>query len=106
MCLPFFGRPAPFPLGPFVLARAAGVPVVPAFCLLDRDYRYSVRIATPIIVRRGEEADAARAWVGALEAVVRERPTQWFNFFDVWRVLGEPAPRAAEPHPDAAPESP
>ena len=24
--LPFFGRPAPFPLGPFLLARAAGVP--------------------------------------------------------------------------------
>jgi len=26
----FFGRPAPFPLGPFVLARAGGVPLVPA----------------------------------------------------------------------------
>jgi Kdo2-lipid IVA lauroyltransferase/acyltransferase len=106
MYLPFLRRPAPFPLGPFVLARAAGVPVVPAFCLLDRDYRYSVRIAPPIVVGRGEEADAARAWVAELEAVVRERPTQWFNFFDLWRALGEQAPRAAEPGPHAAPESP
>jgi len=106
MYLPFLGRPAPFPLGPFLLARAAGVPVVPAFCLLDRDYRYSVRIAAPIMVRRGDEAEAARAWVAELEAVVRERPTQWFNFFDVWRPLGEQTPRVAEPDPHAAPESP
>jgi len=106
MYLPFLGRPAPFPLGPFLLARAAGVPVVPAFCLLDRDYRYSVRIAAPITVRRGEEVDAARAWVSELEAVVREHPTQWFNFFDVWRALGEWEPGAAQPDPDAAPEAP
>jgi predicted LPLAT superfamily acyltransferase len=24
------------------------------------------------------------AWVAALERIVGERPTQWFNFFDVW----------------------
>jgi lauroyl/myristoyl acyltransferase len=82
--IPFFGTPAPFPLGPFLLARAAGVPIVPAFCLLDRDYRYSLRIAPPLRVERGNETQAARAWVALLEAVVREHPTQWFNFFDVW----------------------
>jgi predicted LPLAT superfamily acyltransferase len=26
--------------------------------------------------------------VGWLENVVRERPTQWFNFFDVWDPFG------------------
>jgi KDO2-lipid IV(A) lauroyltransferase len=87
--LPFFGRPAPFPLGPFVLARAAAVPVLPAFCVLDRNYRYTVRVAAPITVERGREEDAARAWVRVLEDVVREHPTQWFNFFDVWRPFGE-----------------
>jgi KDO2-lipid IV(A) lauroyltransferase len=87
--IPFFGVPAPFPLGPFVLARAAGVPVVPAFCVLDRRYRYEVRIATPIVVARGAEEAAARAWVAVLEAVVREHPTQWFNFFDAWSPFGE-----------------
>ena len=87
--IPFFGVPAPFPLGPFLLARAAGVPVVPAFCVLDRRYRYEVRIATPILVTRGEEEAAARAWVAVLERVVRERPTQWFNFFDAWSPFGE-----------------
>ena len=87
----FFGVPAPFPLGPFVLARAAGVPVVPAFCVLGRRYRYDVRIATPIRVGRGEEAAAARAWVALLESVVREHPTQWFNFFDVWSPFAGPS---------------
>ena len=93
--IPFFGLPAPFPLGPFLLARAARAPIVPAFCVLDRGYRYAVKIATPITVARGEEEDAARAWVALLERVVREHPTQWFNFFDVWNPFGPPPPTPA-----------
>jgi lauroyl/myristoyl acyltransferase len=81
--VPFFGTPAPFPLGPFLLAAAAGVPVVPAFCLLDSE-RYLVKVAEPLEVARGGAEEAARAWVAILEAVVREHPTQWFNFFDIW----------------------
>jgi KDO2-lipid IV(A) lauroyltransferase len=93
--IPFFGTPAPFPLGPFLLARAAGVPIVPAFCLLDRRYRYTLRVGPPIRVERGDETEAARAWVGLLEGTVREHPTQWFNFFDVWRPFGAvPSPLA------------
>ncbi len=84
VAIPFFGRPAFFPLGPFLLARAAGVPVVPAFCVLGPGYRYTVRLAPPITVERGDEEGAARVWVGLLEDIVREHPTQWFNFFDVW----------------------
>jgi lauroyl/myristoyl acyltransferase len=87
--IPFFGVPAPFPLGPFLLARAARVPVVPAFCVLDRGYRYHVKVATPIAVARGEEEGAAHAWVALLESVVREHPTQWFNFFDAWSPFAE-----------------
>ena len=86
--IPFFGRPAPFPLGPYYLASAVGVPLVPAFCLLGADRRYTVRVAEPISVARGHEEEAARAWVGVLEDIVRTHPTQWFNFFDVWN----PAP--------------
>ena len=82
--IPFFGWPAPFPLGPFLLASAVGVPLVPAFCLLDSNYQYAVKVAEPLTVSRGREEDAARAWVAVLEDVVRECPTQWFNFFDIW----------------------
>jgi lauroyl/myristoyl acyltransferase len=100
--IPFFGRPAPFPLGPFLLARAAGAPVVPAFCMLGPHYRYAVTIATPITVVRGEEEAAARGWVALLESVVREHPTQWFNFFDAWNPFGEPAPASGR-SPGAGP---
>ncbi|MCI0549118.1 MAG: lysophospholipid acyltransferase family protein [Candidatus Rokubacteria bacterium] len=82
--VPFFGEVAPFPLGPFLLARAAGVPLVPAFCVLEPDRRYSVTVMEPIRVKAGGEEEALREWVGHLEAAARVRPTQWFNFFDVW----------------------
>jgi len=88
--VPFFGRPAPFPLGPFLLARAAGVPVVPAICLLGRSHRYHMRIAAPMSIERGGEEAALRAWVAMLEDIVREHPTQWFNFFDVWHPSAVP----------------
>ena len=84
----FFGEPAPFPLGPFLLARAARAPVVPAFCLLDRDLRYVVSIGKPMHVMAGGEAAALNEWAGVLETTVRRAPEQWFNFFDVW----SPAP--------------
>ena len=84
MLVDFFGEPAPFPLGPFMLARAAGAPVVPAFCLLERDRRYVVTIGRPIHVTSGGERAALGEWVGVLEATIRRAPEQWFNFFDVW----------------------
>jgi lauroyl/myristoyl acyltransferase len=85
--VPFFGRPAPFPRGPFVLARALRVPLVPAFCMLGPDYRYSVTVPPPLTVEPGDEDDALRTWVGLLEATIRRHPTQWFNFFDIWNPL-------------------
>jgi lauroyl/myristoyl acyltransferase len=84
----FFGRPAPFPLGPFVLARAAGVPVVPAFCLLGADLRYEITLHEPFTVKTGGEETALRHWVAILERQVRRAPTQWFNFYDVWSPPG------------------
>jgi lauroyl/myristoyl acyltransferase len=86
--VPFFGHPAPFPIGPFRLARAAGVPVLPAFCLLDAHGRYRVLLRPPLPVPAGGEGEALRAWVLGLEEVVRTHPTQWFNFFDVWTPIG------------------
>ena len=51
----------------------------------DTRYQYVVTVAEPITAARGQEEEAARAWVAILEAVVREHPTQWFNFFDIWQ---------------------
>jgi lauroyl/myristoyl acyltransferase len=80
----FFGALARFPLGPFVLARSARVPVVPAFCLLQADRRYRVRLLEPLTVSPGGEMGALTRWVATLERMVRDCPEQWFNFFDCW----------------------
>ena len=85
--VPFFGRPAPFPLGPFILARALRVPLVPAFCMLGPDDRYTVTMPEPLAVAAGGEEEALRAWVALLEETVRRHPTQWFNFFDIWNPI-------------------
>ena len=82
--VPFFGEPAAFPIGPFVLARAAGGAVVPAFCAMAPGGRYRLEIDAPIWVKPGEEAGALATTVAALERVIRAYPTQWFNFFDAW----------------------
>src|SRR5262245_30132634 len=80
----FFGEPAAFPIGPFVLARAAGAPVIPAFCTMAKDGRYHIDVEPPIWVKPGEEMVGLETMVAALERAVRAHPTQWFNFFDVW----------------------
>ena len=82
--LPFFGAPAPFPIGPLQLARAAGAPVLPAFCVLRADGTYRITLEEPIWVERGGEKASLRRLVAALERAVADQPDQWFNFYDVW----------------------
>jgi lauroyl/myristoyl acyltransferase len=89
--VPFFGEPAAFPVGPFVLARAAGAAVVPAFCVMAPGGRYGLEIDPPIWVKPGEEPTALATVVGALERVIRAYPTQWFNFYDAWSPPRGPA---------------
>jgi KDO2-lipid IV(A) lauroyltransferase len=80
----FFDAEAHFPLGPFVRARASGAPVVPAFCVLDHDRRYTVRVDKPVRVEADGERAVLERWVAVLERAVRAHPEQWFNFYDVW----------------------
>lgn len=82
--VPFFGVPAAFPLGPFKLAGAAQVPVLPCFCLLRPDQRYEIFVEAAIVVARGQEERALHQMVGMLERYVAMAPEQWCNFYDVW----------------------
>ncbi len=81
----FFDAPASFPSGPFMLAGAAGVPVIPFFCLIRPDRLYDIHIGEAIPVARGGEEAALRQMVRVLEHYVAKAPDQWFNFYDVWR---------------------
>ena len=87
--VPFFGAPAPFPSGPFVLARLAGAPMIPVFMprLGTRHYaiRFYSRVELPREARDSHALDQVmREVVGTFEAVVREFPRQWFQFAPFW----------------------
>jgi KDO2-lipid IV(A) lauroyltransferase len=82
--VPFFGAPVSFPLGPFRLAGAAQVPVLPCFCLMRPDNRYEIFVDEAIVVSRGHEEKALQQMVRVLERYVAMAPDQWCNFYDVW----------------------
>lgn len=84
-----FGRPFEIPAGPLVLARSAGVPLVPVFVLREGRLTYRVLIGEPIAVAHGPDraADVAAAGAcvaAAIEAAIRRRPHQWFCFRRLW----------------------
>jgi len=82
--VPFFGTPAVFPLGPFLLARAAQVPVLPCFCVMRPDARYEIWVDQAIPVAPGREEAALHHMVRILERYIAMVPNQWYNFYDVW----------------------
>lgn len=87
---PFLGRPAAFPVGPYVLAHLLRCPVYLMSCVQDGG-RYRVRLdlfAERIELPRAGRDAAIAHWAGryaqSLEAQCRATPFQWFNFFDFW----------------------
>jgi len=93
----FFGAPAPFPRGPFLLASLTGAALVPVFIAYTSGHRFEVRLGEPLLVAGGADREAAvreaqGRWVAVLEDAVRRWPTQWYTFYDFW---GESAAAAA-----------
>jgi lauroyl/myristoyl acyltransferase len=94
--VPFFGAPAPFPTGPFVLARLSGAPLIPVFIPRLGTRHYAVRISDAVrLARDARDAytleRAMRTVVAEFEAVIREFPSQWFQFSNFWRVAAASA---------------
>jgi KDO2-lipid IV(A) lauroyltransferase len=88
--LPFFGRPARFPAGPFLLSYFSRAPVLPCVVVRTGWLRYRVLAGEPIRVDRaaGPEAAAREGVEQAamfLERQLRGWHSQWLNFFDFWR---------------------
>ncbi|MBB3232383.1 glycosyl transferase [Halomonas stenophila] len=88
--LPFLGRPAPFPEGPFRLAALLRCPVYTLSCLREGSaYRiaFSAFDDTTRLGRKAREAwylEAMQRYVDWLAAQCRQHPLQWFNFFPFW----------------------
>lgn len=86
----FLGRPAVFPLTPFVLACILECPVVFTQCIRidDRTYESSAKVLgrdlDPRMPSRKRADVLLRAFVAELEKTCLRAPYQWFNFFDYW----------------------
>ena len=87
----FFGRPAWFPQGPYIIASLYKSPVIGIFCRLEGDgYEIHVEVLSKSFApERGAREASIRAlmadYVARLESHVRASPAGWFNFFDFWR---------------------
>jgi predicted LPLAT superfamily acyltransferase len=102
VAVPFFGRPADFPAGPFVLAASLGVPVLTFYGVSTGPRRYQVRIAPfadrIVLARATRDADLAACvarYAAWLETGCRAHPFNWFNFFPFWE-RAEHAPIPAQ----------
>lgn len=89
--VPFFGEPARFPTGPFLLASTLRCPVLLVFGLYEAPNRYALHcepLSDRIILPRGDRESALRHVVGEyaarLEEYARRAPYNWFNFYDFW----------------------
>jgi KDO2-lipid IV(A) lauroyltransferase len=84
-----FGRPLPLPVGPLILARAAGVALLPTFSFRDGRRRYRVVLRAPIRIaaeatRDAATSSAAQALGEDLEWAIGREPYQWFCLRRLW----------------------
>ncbi len=93
VCVPFAGRSARMPRGPWDLARRTGATVLPV--LTRRSGRDSFRVAVhePFKVastadRKADVREAATRWAALLESHIRRDPGQWTVLEDFWEVHG------------------
>jgi predicted LPLAT superfamily acyltransferase len=95
LSLEFLGGQAAFPYGPFFLAALIHVPVYAVFALRQKDVslssRYTLHIhQSPVSfdcprAERGRRIEELACWFAALlERYCKERPAQWYNFYDFW----------------------
>jgi len=89
--IPFLGRDAPFPVGPFMLAAVTGAPVIATFSIqvAPASYRFLAQPPMRVAFTNGQDREVqlrtwAQSYVGKLEQLAREHPYQWFNFYDFW----------------------
>jgi lauroyl/myristoyl acyltransferase len=75
----FFGADRRFPRGPFVLSRATGAPILPAYIVRDGSVYRGV-VDPPLFMEEPEDEPGARGVSESLERMIRTYPDQWYNF--------------------------
>lgn len=92
LMLPFLGRPAPFPTGPFIFAQSIRAPVISIECLRDEDtdryHIYFTMLSEGGTVPRNQRWQTIQtlmnSYVENLQRYCLNAPWQWYNFFPFW----------------------
>ena len=80
----FFGEDARIPVGPVVVSRRTGAPIVPITMLQRPGRRWHVHALPPVAIDGLDMAAASQAVASALEELIRLAPEQWHAFQPVW----------------------
>lgn len=104
----FLGYPAPFPLSPWLLASAVKSPVMLAFGLYRGGNRYDLHFenfADCLHIERSRRAEILaeilQRFSDRLAHYARLAPYNWFNFYDFWNNVPDPAMAPAARGADA-----
>lgn len=87
--LPFLGKPADFPMGPFAVATMREQEVLAVNVMKSSLKGYTIYI-TPLLCdqtasRKEQCSQLAQAYVSNLETILSKYPNQWYNYFDFWK---------------------
>ncbi len=87
----FFGEKAKFPTGAYVMSIDREVPMIAVFVMKLSGKKYKILVRNVEVrqeqnfSKREKISMLASCFASNLEEVVREYPTQWFNYFDFWK---------------------
>src|SRR5947207_1163062 len=87
--MPFFGRPAPIPLGPAAIALRLGAPLLPVCVYRLPDDTYMAE-GTPLIYAestgdsRADQISATELLLRRIEGFIEEHPEQWHVPHRIW----------------------
>ena len=87
--MPFFGRPAPIPLGPAAIALRLGTPLLPVCVYRLDDDTYGGEATPPVIATstghpRADEVRVTQELLRRIEGFIRKHPDQWHVPHRIW----------------------
>jgi KDO2-lipid IV(A) lauroyltransferase len=93
--IPFFGRPAPTPVGPAKLAIRSGALALAGFIHRDAEGIQHVRFQEPVDTAvMSDPLELTTFMTRAIEEQIRRVPDQWVWMHDRWKVRGKKANQA------------
>lgn len=88
----FLGEPAPFAVGPWVLASILECPVHLMYCMRAGDgydltfEPFAEQVRIPRKTRTHDLQQLVQQYAWSLERMTERYPLQWFNFYDFWHL--------------------